>query len=328
MSSNGPVAGRDSKEWARERMRGLWSSPMVAFNEDLTFSEPGLRQNIDRLLAVGVDGMGFGFSEPWHLSHSERREGMEGFLGAVDGRVPAYIHATDHSVENTIDNVRFAKSLGASAVMLWVPYEFAKSQEMAIEWFEYICSETDSPVILYNTLHSGLKLSVDTMERISRIPAVAAVKNGVNDFAQSAALFERVGEQIVVSEPLEQYLPMSIQHLGQQVMLGTTSVYLMQGANNRPIRDYADAFWRGDSADGWRIYNELQPLRAIWEEMYTVLWDSNQASHPVGLIKCWMDAIGMYGGPSRPPATGVPSSAREWLMSKLQNSGWLERLSA
>jgi 4-hydroxy-tetrahydrodipicolinate synthase len=322
----GRVRAHDAKDWARERMRGFFTSPMVPFDDDLELSEGGVAANVETLLAIGVDGIGFGFSEPWHLSFEERKEAIAMHVEAVAGRAVCYVHATDHSVRNTVVLLRHAQDVGADAAMVWVPYEFAKSQQMAIEWFEYVAGETDIPFILYNTYHSGIALTPDTIERLADLPAVAAVKNGVNQFVHTAQVVDRVGDRLVVSEPLEEHLPAALQYFDQQVLLGTTSVYLMQTPALQPVREYADAFRAGRSEEGWRRYAELEPLRDVWREMYEVLWDRNAATHPIALIKVWMDLLGMHGGPVRPPSATAPAGAREWLEGRLAASGWLERL--
>ncbi|GLZ07500.1 putative 5-dehydro-4-deoxyglucarate dehydratase [Actinomadura sp. NBRC 104412] len=320
------VSAREAKEWARDTMRGFFTSPMIPFDDKLAMDEGAVARNVDTLLGIGVSGIGFGFSEPWHLSRAERLHSIDVFVEAVAGRAACYVHATDHSAPETIGLIRRAQDAGADAVMVWAPYEFAKSQESACEWFEYIAGETDIPFILYNTYHSGIKLSPESIERISRLPAVCAVKNGVNEFTHTVAVAERVGDRVVVSEPLEEHLPAAIQYLDQQVLLGTTSVYLMQTPAYQPIREYAELFWAGRRTEGWQAYHGLEPLREIWRDTYRVLWDTRHATHPVALIKMWMDIIGMHGGPVRPPTPSLPEHAERYLRERLMTSGWLERL--
>lgn len=320
------IPAAEAKTWAKEKFTGYFTSPMIPFDDKLEISTAGIEANVDTLLGIGVNGMGFGFSEPWHLSHEERKLIISLWADIVGDRAVSYVHATDHSVRDTIELLRHAENSGVDAAMVWAPYEFAKSQEMACEWFEHVAGETDIPFILYNTYHSGIKLTPESIERLCALPAVCAVKNGVNEFVHTAQVVDRVGDLVVVSEPLEEHQPAALRYFDQQVMLGTTSVYLMQSPACQPIREYSELFRAGRTAEGWAAYNQLEPLRRIWQEMYEVLWDKNAATHPIALIKVWMDIIGMYGGPVRPPASVAPPGAREWLEGKLSESGWLDRL--
>ena len=109
------------------------------------------------MLQVKAGGLGFGFSEPWVCSLEERKRAMEIHVDAVKARVPAYVHTTDHSVAETINLTQHAEAIGADAVMIWAPYEWAKSQEMVCEYYEYVASKVDIAILVYNTYHSGIR---------------------------------------------------------------------------------------------------------------------------------------------------------------------------
>ena len=125
---------REAKEWARANVKGLFTSPTIPFTPDFKLDEAGIRSNVERMLQVKSTGLGFGFTEPWVCTLEERKRAMEVAVDAVRKRVPAYLHSTDHSVAETINLIRHAKSVGADAVMVWAPYEWAKTQDMVCEF--------------------------------------------------------------------------------------------------------------------------------------------------------------------------------------------------
>src|SRR4051794_21049603 len=159
------VHKRDAKDWAREQMKGLWTSPMIPFEPDFKLDEAGIRHNVEYMLGCKTEGIGFGFSEPWVLSIAERKRAMEVSIDAIGKRVPAYLHSSDHSVEETINLTRHAEAVGADAVMIWPPYEWAKNQQMIIDFFEYVCSKVNIAVFAYNTYHSGIAMTPETVDR-------------------------------------------------------------------------------------------------------------------------------------------------------------------
>lgn len=320
------VSGSEAKAWAREVVRGLWTSPMIPFAEDGSVDHEGIRRNVDYLLSLGVDGVGFGFSEPWYLSVTERMEAFATFIDAVGHRVPCYAHAVDYSVPETVRLMEHCQRCGADAVMLWVPMEFAKTEEMTCDWYEHVAGQVDMPVFAYNTYHSGINLGIPAIERIAAIANVCAVKDAVNDYSHAVAATAAVGEQVVVSNPLEEFhLPMTL-YAGQRVLLGATSVYLMQSPTHQPIRTYMHKAAAGDVAGAWSDYYALAPLRDLWKAIYTELWNRRAAQHPVALIKHWMDIKGMCGGDVRPPMPRVTPEVRAGFDVALQRTGWLERL--
>jgi 4-hydroxy-tetrahydrodipicolinate synthase len=316
----------EAKEWAREKIRGLFTSPTIPFTPDLRLDEAGIRHNVDRMVAAKAAGIGFGFTEPWVLSLEERKRGMEVALDAVRGRAIGYLHAADHSVAETLNLCQYAKHLGAEAVMLWAPYEWAKSQDMVADFYEYVASKLDLAIIAYNTYHSGIAMTPETVARIAKIPNVCALKDGVNDVEHTVACMRLCGDQIVISDPLENHLlEMTVQH-GQQVLLGTTGVYLLQSPERQPIHEYQQLALAGQVAEATRLRDELQPLRDVWEGIYEVLWDKSKAVHPLPTIKYWTDLMGMAGGPMRPPMRGIGEADKAAFKARLDASGWRELL--
>ena len=320
------VHKRDAKDWAREHVKGLWTTPTIPFTPDYALNETGIRHNVDRMIQSKVAGIGFGFSEPWVLSLAERKRGMEVSIDAIGKRVHAYLHSTDHSVEETINLTRHAEAVGAEAVMIWTPYEWAKDQNMVCEYFEYVASKVDIAIFAYNTYHSGICMTPETVARLAKIPNICALKDAVNDVAHTVRCAELAGDQIVVSDPLEDHLLIMTLQFGQQVMLGTTSLFLMQSPECQPIQDYFELALQGKGAEASRKYYELQPLRDVWTGIYSVLWDKVAAKHPLPTIKCWMDLIGMAGGPVRPPMHNLTESDKEAFKQRLYASGWMEKL--
>jgi 4-hydroxy-tetrahydrodipicolinate synthase len=320
------VGNKEAKAWARANVKGLWTTPMIPMNADGSIDYEGIRHNVEYILALGVGGIGFGFSEPWYLTIAERMEAFKVFVEAVDKRVLCYVHAVDYSVPETVNLVNHSRRIGADAVMLWVPMEFAKTEDMACDWYEYIASQVTMPIFAYNTYHSGINLSIDSIRRLAEIENVVALKDAVNDFGHTIAALQAVGDQIVVSNPLEEYLPAMLTYTKQQVMLGTTSVFLMQSPHYQPVNEYVRLIAEGKVAEAWSRYYELKALRDIWTSIYAVLWDKGAATHPIATIKYWMDLVGMRGGAVRPPLKPLSEEARMEFRHRLESTGWLEKL--
>jgi 4-hydroxy-tetrahydrodipicolinate synthase len=317
---------RDAKAWAREHMKGLWSTPMFAFKDDFSIDEAGMKKNVDYLVAVKADGIGFGYSEPWVCTLEERKRAMEVSVDAVNKRVPAYVHATDHSVAETINLIKHAESIGADAVQVWAPYEWAKTQDMAAEYYEYICSKTDIAMFAYNTLHSGIGLTPETLARIARIPNICAIKDALNDIPHVLRTQELCGDLAVVSDPHEHNLIAMTLQFKHTLMLGTTSVYLMQSPHYQPIREYYQLAIQGKEAEAAKKFYELKPLRDLWFGIYEGLWKKEVASHPLTFIKYWMELNGMAAGPVRPPMKQLTENEKTWFRAQLEATGWFGKL--
>ena len=45
---------RDAKDWAKEHLRGLWSTPTIPFESNEALSEKGIRHNVDRMVQARI----------------------------------------------------------------------------------------------------------------------------------------------------------------------------------------------------------------------------------------------------------------------------------
>lgn len=317
---------RDAKDWARQHMKGLWSTPMFPFTPDLKLDEAGMRKNVEYLINVKANGIGFGYSEPWSCTLAERMRAMEISVDAVNKRVPAYLHATDHSIEETVNLIKHAEAVGADAVQVWPPYEWCKNQNMAVEYYEYICSKTDIAMFAYNTLHSGIGLTPETLARIAKIPNICAIKDALNDIPHVIRTQELCGNLAVVSDPHEHNLLTMTVAFKHTLMLGTTSVFLMQSPHYQPIKEYYDLAVAGKEAEAAVKFYELKPLRDLWFGIYEGLWKKEVAAHPLAFIKYWMELNGMSAGQVRPPLKQLSESEKTWFRGQLKATGWFEKL--
>lgn len=319
------VGRSEAKEWAKENLKGLVCSPAAPFTPDFLLDEVGLVENVERSLAVGASGIGFGFLDAWGLTITQRKRAMELIAETAGDRALCTFYTSDHSVAETIELSLHAKNVGAAAIIVWVPYEWASSQELMHDYVEYVAERVDVPVIAFNTPHSGQTMTHETMARIARIPNVCGFKNAIKDPQHTIDAMAMFGSDVVLSHPFEEHLLEMTVEQGQQVLLGSTTVYLMQSPERQPIVDYLRCAAEGDVAGARRLRDELAPLRDVWARIYDVLWDKEKAAHPMALIKHWMDIMGMAGGPMGPPMRQLDAAAKAAFRSRLDDANW-ERL--
>jgi dihydrodipicolinate synthase/N-acetylneuraminate lyase len=117
-------------------------------------------------------------------------------------------------------------------------------------------------------------------------------------------------------------------YMNQQVLLGATSVFLMQSPSWQPIREYAALIDEGKAGQAWQAFFALDELRDLWNSVYENLWDKGAALHPVATIKLWMDLLGMRGGYVRPPLRPLTDQARAAFQERLEGIEAFGRLRA
>jgi 4-hydroxy-tetrahydrodipicolinate synthase len=313
------VNSAQAKAWAFKNIRGLWASPMTPFDDELKLYPAGMTANVEHLLRLGVSGMGYGHSEPWVMSLAERKLSTEHFLQAVNGRVPTYAHTHDHSAPHTVELTKHAADSGATLVMIDPPFEHAKTDEQILRYYDFVAERTDIGIIVLNTPHSGRLMSPELIRRLTEYDAVCALKNGINDFALTVAVHRQVADRIVFSHPREDEAMLCLQYLKQQVKLGSSAVYLLQFPDWRPLNRYTELAESGDLDGAWKVFEAIGPLRSLWNEIYATLWGS-RVEHPIAATKCWMEAMGMYGGPIRPPMLGLTEGEKQHLTRRVKET--------
>lgn len=308
-----------AKDWAFRNLKGLWACPQAPFNRDFSLDEEGLYANYRQCLKLDVGGVGYTMlMEPWSSTHDERMRGVEIMVDAVGDAVPKYANVTDHSTAEIIRLAEHALAAGVDLVMVNCPFEWAKSEELAFRFFEYITERIPGKVLIYNTAHSGLILSPATISRLADIANVCGLKNAINDLEHSAEVHRLAGDRMVVCDPFEVNLLGAIERYGQQALISTTAVHLMQSPLWQPIRDYMLKAIDGDFASAKSIRDEVEPLRQQWLELYEKVTNLAHANHPLAATKYWQGLMGMRGGPVRPPSPQVTEEQKQKVTQGLQ----------
>ena len=86
----------ESMDWARENLRGQWSTLMTPFTQDNQINESGIRSDIKHIKALGTKGIGctWGMGEFWSLETEERMKVMDVVADEANGEWLTAAHVT------------------------------------------------------------------------------------------------------------------------------------------------------------------------------------------------------------------------------------------
>ena len=78
----------DAKEWARQSLKGQWTTMITPFTPDDEIDEAGISKNVEHVLKLGTKGMGFSWNmgEFWSLTDAERLRLLDLAPSLVKGR--------------------------------------------------------------------------------------------------------------------------------------------------------------------------------------------------------------------------------------------------
>ena len=146
---------------------------------------------VERQISAGVHGLvPVGTTgETATLSHEEHRRVVELCVDTAAGRVPVIAGAGSNSTEEAIELARFAKTVGADAVLVVSPYYNRPSQEGIYQHFKAINDAVQIPVLVYNVpSRTGSDVATETIARLARLPNIVGVKDATGDLARASLM--------------------------------------------------------------------------------------------------------------------------------------------
>jgi 4-hydroxy-tetrahydrodipicolinate synthase len=274
--------------------KGAFTALITPMKENGDVDYDGFRRLIDFQIEGGIKGLvplGTTGETPT-LEEDEEEKLIRIVMEEVKGRVPVIIGAGSNSTKYAIKYTKRAKELGADAALVVTPYYNKPNDEGLFRHFEAVAREGNIPIIIYNIAsRTGRNIGPALMERLSRIPGIAGVKEASGDIGQIGDTIREVaakrraegGSFAVLSGDDALTLPLIA--LGGDGIISVIS-NLVPGK----VAALTEACLAGNFKEARRLHYELLPLvRAAFIE-----------TNPIP-IKTAMSWAGLPGGPVRPP---------------------------
>jgi len=260
-----------------------------------------LESGTDGIVPVGTTG------ESPTLSHEENKKVVERVVKAVDGNIPVIAGTGSNSTAEAIDMTAFAKKVGADGSLQVCPYYNKPTQEGFYQHFKTIAEEVDIPLVLYNIPGrcGGKGLAPETIERLSAIENIVAVKEATGSLDQASEIASRCDLTILSGDDS---LTLPIASVGGK---GVISVV----ANIVPadVKAMTDLILQGDFVSARKWHRKLFGLSKSLLSL---------ATNPIP-IKAAMAMLNMASEEMRLPMTPLAQSQREALSRILTEYGLL-----
>jgi len=168
------------------KLEGVITALVTPFvNGDVDFE--GLKQNIQRQLQAGVDGilvLGTTGESPT-ITDEERIQIIQLAVQEVKGKALVLAGTGSNCTQKTIKYTQEAKDLGADVALIVTPYYNCPTQEGIYRHFVAVSSAVDLPVCVYNIQkRTGRNIETTTMKRIVALSTVVAVKEASGNIDQ------------------------------------------------------------------------------------------------------------------------------------------------
>lgn len=288
---------------------GIIPAMVTPLTKDEEINEKALRRLVNHCIDGGVHGVFAVGSqgEFWAFTPEEKRRIWEIVVDETHGRVPVYGGTVGVTTRETVALTKLARQAGVDAVSILTPYFISPTDDQLFGHYQAVAEAVDIPVVLYtNPARTGVKISVDLLYRLSRLPGIVGIKDSCGDL-------ELTAEYIRVAPPEFSVL------MGRDTLIYAGLLYGTKGGiaatgNVKPalVASIYDKFMAGDLAGALQAQRALAPLRLAFT------W----GSFPV-VIKEALDLMGLEGGPARSPIGPLAPEQRQRLKDVLEDMGVL-----
>jgi dihydrodipicolinate synthase/N-acetylneuraminate lyase len=324
VSTTLPYSRAEAKEWARAHLKGVCNVVMPTFTSDFrSLNEAAIAHDVRHAAALGFSGT---------LLVSECGSTLEGYRQFVELAAAAaprnfqlVIHGSFNSVEETIEACRHGQENGAIGVLLaYDPNFYPRSEDDIVEYTRRVSEGTDLGIIIFGVTTWGFarfhpsQFSLRLIERLADLETAMAIKYEANHpglVTGMAEVVRRVGQKLVVSDPMEFNGPGWVELFGMQWM--GTSGYEYYG--DRVPRWFA-LMQEGKRDEALELYWSYAPGRKARGALHGSIAGAKLIHRPAWKYMGWLQ--GFNGGPLRMPQMRLDGAVMKSLREGLEKSGY------
>ena len=310
----------EAQDWAKENLRGQWTTLVTPFTVDNKFDDAGMRRNIQHIRKLGTRGGGctWGMGEFWSLTFDERLRVMETVADEADGKWLTAAHVTHTSAEDMVALAHHAESDGIDLLVVAPPYMVTKTESQVVDYVRLLAENTNLAIMFYNSPQFGIVMTPQGLEQLCHIPNLVGVKEASFNQQLSIEAHLMLGKDYVISTP-DEWIFEKAQELGfhQQVMFANTSDWRFDTPECNYYVQYIDRATQGDYDQAF--YDKyLRRIKELSDTWWTRTVNNYNGALPVPAVKYWGELMGMAGGKVRPPMADLSLEEKAELKRELE----------
>lgn len=278
---------------------------MVTPFRDGKLDEAGLREQVERQIQGGIDGLvpvGTTGESPT-LDFPEHERVIELTVESAAGRVPVIAGVGGNATSEALELHAFAKKAGANAGLSVNPYYNKPSQEGLYRHFMTLADKVELPIVLYNIPgRTSITMSPQTVARLGQHPNIVAIKEATGSLDMASEIRSLSPITILSGDDS---LTLPLMSIGAKGVISVASNLLPS-----QIKTMVKLADQGRFADAAVIHHNLFPL------IKTLFMDGN----PVG-IKHAMKLAGLDTGEVRLPLWEANEATRQAIAAQMKRLG-------
>ncbi|MBP1764131.1 MAG: dihydrodipicolinate synthase [Firmicutes bacterium] len=268
--------------------KGLITPILTPFTEDEKFNEQEMRNQINRLIKAGVNGIfALGTNgEFYALTKEEKVKIMEVAVEEVNGRVPVYAGTGCVTTQESVELSKIAQEIGVDALSIISPYFVSASQDDLYRHFSRVAKAVDLPIMLYNIpARTGNSIAPDTMKKFAVYENIVGIKDSSGNFDNTLKYIENTDPRFSVLAGNDSLILWTLLAGGTGAVAGCSNVFpeLM-------VSIYK--LWsEGKIVEANEAQKKIRPFRNVMAK-----------GNPNSVVKRAVNLLGYPVGPAREPS--------------------------
>lgn len=292
-----------------ENIKGSIVAMITPFHRDGSVNFDALTRLLERQIAGGTDAvLTLGTTGEYStMTHEEDAAVVAHTLKVVDGRVPVIVGSGSNCTATQLEKSVEYQSMGADALLLIAPYYNKANPEGMYRHFAETADAVHIPCLLYNVPgRTGCSIPVSVVERLSRHPNIAGIKEASGDMSYAMKIARCVGPDFALYSGNDD-ITIPLMSIGGS---GVISVYanVMPAMCHQIVADYLGGE-RERAVSNHLRYLEL--MNALFMEV-----------NPIP-VKTAMNMMGLDVGPMRLPLCEMSGAHSDALRAILGEAGLL-----
>jgi 4-hydroxy-tetrahydrodipicolinate synthase len=316
----------EAKEYARGKLKGVWTALPTAFTDDDRLDDAGNQFNLEHCISkLKIEGhyMLGNVAEFWAMTNEERMRVHEVNADTAKGRIPLIAGCHHQNPYEVVKLCNHAESVGVDFAIILTPYQAAMSDDAVFDFYDFIASRVNIGIVLFNIPQAYYPIGEKLAKRLAALPNICGFKQANPGPAATISLRREVGKDVVVSVADENSWFHNLSVFGDRWLLNFCP-HLYQVPGHLPIHDYTEAALAGDMNKAVAISRTVIPYREVHAKWITG-YGRSHGRMPVHEQKVWMEALGMVGGRVRAPCSPMTEENRRQLLADMEASGLLAK---
>lgn len=292
---------------AQEKMHGVYGLVLTPFKKDYEIDEEGMRKEIRLMVDNGVHvitpvGSTGEFAS---LTIDEHKKVIEISADEINGETTFIPGTSSPSQKVTLDLMRFAKEVGADAVMVLPAYYYnVLTEEAVYQWYKDL-AQADIGIIIYN--NPGLtkyNQSPKLLKRLAEMDHIIGIKEAHGNCVQFYKTLRMLGNKLPVLEGCGEI------HALEVILLGAAGFYSgVAGFVPKLSVRFYNALKEGN-------LKEARKLSDMFEKFYNLCFLDGSCK-TIAHYKAGFEYFGLGTAVTRPPILPITQEEKEKLVSVL-----------